>query len=73
MALSEGHSRARAQSGSSEQHLVATYQTRVCCYAAVERDDGDAALDAYAELYGRVERGLFAEVTAGPVGDDVEE
>ena len=54
-----------AQSGSSEQRLIATYHTRVRCYAAVERADGDAALDAYAELFGQVERRLFAEVAAG--------
>ena len=65
MALSQGHSRAIDQPASSEQRLAATYQTRVCCYAAVERADGDAALSAYAELYGRVERKLFAEVAAG--------
>ncbi len=54
-----------AQSGSSEQRLIATYQTRVRCYATLERADGYAALDAYAELFGRVERRLFAEVAAG--------
>ena len=48
----------------SEQRLIATYQTRVRCYAAVERADGDGALDAYAELFGQVERRLFAEVAA---------
>ena len=31
----------------------------------MEGVDGDAALDAYAELYGQVERRLFAEVSAG--------
>ena len=54
-----------AQSGSSEQRLIATYQTRLRCYATGERADGDAALDAYAELFGQVERRLFAEVAAG--------
>ena len=42
-----------------------TYQTRVSCYGGVERAAGDAALSAYAELYGRVQRKLFAEVAAG--------
>ncbi|MYH12348.1 MAG: IS200/IS605 family element transposase accessory protein TnpB [Rhodothermaceae bacterium] len=42
-----------------------TYQTRVAEYADVERQAGDAALSAYGELYGRVERKLFAEVAAG--------
>ena len=42
-----------------------TYQTRVSAYVGVDRSLGDAALSAYAELYGRVERKLFAEAAAG--------
>ena len=42
-----------------------TYQTRVSCYGGVERAAGDAALSTYAELYGRVQRKLFADVSAG--------
>ena len=42
-----------------------TYQTRIADYGSVDRPVGDAALCAYAELYGRVERKLFAEVAAG--------
>ena len=42
-----------------------TYQTRVSCYGSVERAAGDAALSAYGELYGRVQRRLFADVAAG--------
>ena len=42
-----------------------TYQTRVSDYVGIDRARGDAALSAYAELYGRVERKLFAEVAAG--------
>ncbi|MXZ23623.1 MAG: IS200/IS605 family element transposase accessory protein TnpB [Caldilineaceae bacterium SB0665_bin_21] len=42
-----------------------TYQTRVSAYAGVSCKTGDAALSAYGELYGRVERTLFAEVVAG--------
>ena len=45
--------------------LVSTYQTRIADYGSMNRAVGDAALDAYAELYGRVERKLFAEVAAG--------
>ena len=45
--------------------MTATYQTRISEYAGVCRAAGDAALSAYAELYGRVERKLFAEVAAG--------
>ena len=44
---------------------VATYQTRVSSYVGLDRGAGDAALAAYAELYGQVERKLFAEVAAG--------
>ena len=42
-----------------------TYQTRVSDYVGMQRGAGEAALSAYAELYGRVERKLFAEVVAG--------
>ena len=37
--------------------MQATYQTRISC--------DDAALYAYAALYGRVQRRLFAEVSSG--------
>ncbi|MXZ25534.1 MAG: IS200/IS605 family element transposase accessory protein TnpB [Caldilineaceae bacterium SB0665_bin_21] len=42
-----------------------TCQTRVATYAGVERKAGDAVLSAYGELYGRVQRTLFAEMAAG--------
>ena len=45
--------------------MKATYQTRIVAYAGVNRSTGDAALSAYAELYGQVERKLFAEMAAG--------
>ena len=45
--------------------MIATCQTRISLYAGVERGDGDAALSAYAELYGQVERKLFAQVASG--------
>ena len=44
--------------------LVATYQTRISDYGDMDRLEGDAALSAYAELYGRVQRKLFAAVAA---------
>ena len=50
---------------SSPGSPMATYQTRICDYGGMGRVDGDAALSAYAELYGRVQRKLFAEVAAG--------
>ena len=45
--------------------LVATYQTRISDYGDLDRLEGDAALSAYAELYGKVQRKLFADVAAG--------
>ena len=45
--------------------LVATYQTRISDYGDMDRLEGDAALSAYAELYGKVQRKLFAAVAAG--------
>ena len=57
--------RGRRNLRSSRSSPVATYQTRICDYGGMERAAGDGALSAYAELYGRVERKLFAEVAAG--------
>ena len=42
-----------------------TYQTRIRGYSGVGRAAGDAALSAYAELFGRVQRKLFAQGAAG--------
>ena len=42
-----------------------TYQTRISGYGCRDRESGDAALAAYAELYSRVQRKLFAAVAAG--------
>ena len=42
-----------------------TYQTRVTEYVGIDRVAGDAALSAYGELYGRVQRKLFADLAAG--------
>ena len=48
-----------------------TYQTRVSNYSGVYRAAGDAALSAYGELYGRVQRKLFADVAAGRPGSSL--
>ena len=45
--------------------MKATCQTRIADYAGVNRSTGDAALSACAELYGQVQRKLFAEMAAG--------
>ena len=61
---SRGH---QASSGldPAQEPQVSTYQTRIADHGGMNRAVGDAALDAYAELYGQVERKLFAEVAAG--------
>ena len=42
-----------------------TYQTRISGYADLDRLGGNTALTAYAGLYGRVQRKLFADIPAG--------
>ena len=56
-----------ASTGLNPAHgpLVSTYQTRIAHYGDVEPTHGEAALAAYAELYGRVQRKLFADFSAG--------
>ena len=51
--------------GPPREERLATWETRIHRYVVVERASGDAALSAYADLYGRVERKLFADVSAG--------
>ena len=45
--------------------LTATYQTRISDFGGTDRRNGDALLSAYAELYCRIQRKLFADVAAG--------
>ena len=42
-----------------------SYQTRIAAYEGIDRSVGDAALSAYAALYGKVQHKLFAVVAAG--------
>ena len=67
MALGERNGRSSTRCGSAGKRLTATYHTRVSEYAGTDGEAGDAALSAYGELYGRVERRLFADVVAGRV------
>ena len=46
------------------RHL-GTYQTRIAGYAGLGHSAGGAVLAAYGELYGRMQRKLFADVAAG--------
>ena len=45
--------------------MKVTCQTRIKEYSGLDRFLGDAVLSAYGELYGRVQRRLFADVSAG--------
>ena len=56
-----------ASTGLNPSHgpLVSTYQTRIADYGDMEPTHGEAALAAYAELYGRVQRKLFADFSSG--------
>ena len=65
MGLRSARNWASSGSNPAQEPRPGTYQTRVVDYGSMNRAAGDAALDAYAELYGRVEHKLFAEVAAG--------
>ena len=65
MVLGKRNVRSSTQSDSAGKRLTATYHTRVREYAGTDREAGDVALSAYGELYGLVQRKLFAEVAAG--------
>ena len=43
----------------------ATWQTRISNFAGLDRPAGDALLSSYAELYCKIERKLFAQISAG--------
>ena len=51
----------------SQGPLVSTYQTRIADFGDMDRAVGYSALAAHAQLYGRVERKLFADFSAGEV------
>ena len=48
--------------------MIGAYQTRITVFRGMDRAEGEAALSAYGELYGRVQRKLFAGVVAGRSG-----
>ena len=64
MGLRSARNWAASGSNPAQEPRLGTYQTRVVDYSSMNRAAGDAALDAYAELYGRVEHKLFADVAA---------
>ena len=65
MARRKGDSQPPAERSVPVKPPTATYQTRIRSYSGVEGAVGDWALSACAEMYGRVERKLFAQVAAG--------
>ena len=44
--------------------MIGSYQTRITVFRGMDRSEGEAALSAYGELYGRVQHKLFAGVVA---------
>ena len=58
----EGPLPARSAGGKGQP---ATYQTRISDFAGMDRASGDKLLSAYAELYCRIQRRLFADVAVG--------
>ena len=65
--MARNQKRRRQSAYSSEGYIpqTRTYQTRIAVYEGIDRAVGDAALSAYAALYGKVQRKLFAAVAAG--------
>ena len=65
--MARNRKRRRQSAWSPEGYLAPTrsYQTRIAVYEGIDRADGDAALSAYAALYGEVQHKLFADVAAG--------
>ena len=65
--MARNRKRRRQSAYSSEGYLPQTrsYQTRIAAYEGIDRSVGDAALSAYAALYGKVQHKLFADVAAG--------
>ena len=65
--MAHNRKRRRQSADSSAGYIPQTrsYQTRIAVYEGIDRAVGDAALSAYAALYGQVQRKLFAAVAAG--------
>ena len=64
--MARNRKRRRESAHSSAGYIPQTrsYQTRIAGYEGIDRAVGDAALSAYAALYGKVQRKLFAAVAA---------
>ena len=58
-------SRFSSPPASAARGLPTTYQTRIGDFAGMDRSAGEDLLSDYAHLYGRIERRLFADTSAG--------
>ena len=58
-------SRFSSASASAARSVPATYQTRICSFQGLDPSAGEDLLSDYAHLYGRIERRLFADTSAG--------
>ena len=65
MAARQGKSSALALPVNAGKSQPATRQTRISSFDGIDSTVGDALLSAYADLYGRIQRRLFAQVAAG--------
>ena len=65
MARNQKRRRQSAYSSAGYIPQTRSYQTRIAGYEGIDRAVGDAALSAYAALYGKVQHKLFADVAAG--------
>ena len=65
MARNRKRRRQSAYSSEGSSPQTRSYQTRIAVYEGIDRSVGDAALSAYAALYGKVQHKLFADVAAG--------
>ena len=65
MARNRKRRRQSAYSSEGSSPQTRSYQTRIAAYEGIDRSVGDAALSAYAALYGKVQHKLFADVAAG--------
>ena len=73
--MAHNRKRRRQSAYSSEGYLAQTrsYQTRIAVYEGIDRSVGDAALSAYAALYGKVQHKAVRRRGGGPVGGVEEE
>ena len=65
MAARKGKSSAPALPVNAGKCRPATYQTRISGFDGIDSAVGEGLLSAYADLYGRIQRKLFAQVAKG--------